>query len=167
MNGMPGGWISTLRLMLSLLRDHLTFSQHLSWLLSKTPYLWVDSTCRLSKPSGWFQLFSENSQCRQTSQGFESKSRICVVHALLECGWSTMFPEKEPGKTWELLKSILENISKLQRERQSRMLLDSDQACPRLAFPPGSADLFESTAQASVDLGVDFASPGPNGPYLS
>ena len=78
-----------------------------------------------------------------------------------------MFPEEEPGETWELLREILENISKFQREFQSRMLLDSGQACPRLAFPLGSAELFESAAQSSVDLGVDFASPGPNGPYLS
>ena len=62
------GWISPLRLIPFLWRDHLIFPQHPGWLLSKIPYLWVASSCRLSKPPGWWELFSESSQSHQPSQ---------------------------------------------------------------------------------------------------
>ena len=38
---------------------------------------------------------------------------------------------------------------------------------PPLLLPPGSVKLFESAAASSVDFGVEFASLGPTGPYLS
>lgn len=62
------------RFTLPMLRDDLTFPQHSSWLfgfgLLKIPCSWRDSTFRLSKSSGSFELFSKNSQSQQISQGF-------------------------------------------------------------------------------------------------
>lgn len=48
-----------------------------------------------------------------------------------------------------------------------RMLLDCGQTHSHLSYPLGSVELFKSAAEFSVDLGVEFASVGPTGPYLN
>lgn len=156
------------RLTLSLLRDPMT-----------SPNTQVGYLVLLFLKSCVFGLtLPEVSQRLYMNLSFLAKSITLIKHHKVfkvghESVWS--MDKWNVAGAFYSLRSTRENLenysSKFLRRTLSfnltRMLLDDGQVRPHLSFPPGSAELSESTAESLVDLGVEFANTGPTGPQLS